>query len=55
MHQVKWGDHVVLVVHLPEGPFIADVGLGEGPRWPFKVENASWTEDRAAMGDEIVE
>ena len=43
--QVKWGDHVVLVVHLPEGPFIADVGLGEGPRWPFKVENASWTED----------
>ncbi|CAL1157590.1 unnamed protein product [Cladocopium goreaui] len=43
--EVKWGDHVVLVVHLPEGPFIADVGLGEGPRWPFKVENASWTED----------
>eukprot|EP00435_Cladocopium_sp_Y103_P010732 s1947_g2.t2 len=35
--EVKWGDHVVLVVHLPEGPFIADVGLGEGPRWPFKV------------------
>lgn len=42
--QVKWGDHVVLVVHLPEGSFIADVGLGEGPRWPFKVENAKWTE-----------
>jgi len=43
--EVKWGDHVVLVAHLPEGPFIADVGLGEGPRWPFKVEESSWTED----------
>ena len=35
---------MVLVVHMPEGSFIADAGLGEGPRWPFKVDNAKWTE-----------
>lgn len=43
--EAKWGDHVVLVAHLPEGSFVADVGLGEGPRLPFKVEDAEWTED----------
>ncbi|CAJ1367911.1 unnamed protein product [Effrenium voratum] len=43
--EAKWGDHVVAVVHLPEGQYVADVGLGEGPRNPFKLEPAAWKED----------
>lgn len=42
--EAMWGNHVVLVVHL-EDAYVADVGLGEGPRWPFKLAEASWVED----------
>ena len=38
----SWGHHVVAVVHLDEGLFIADVGLGDGPREPFHLVNQSW-------------
>lgn len=41
----SWGNHVVAIVHLPDGPYIADVGLGEGPRLPFRLETRSWVED----------
>ncbi|CAE7246094.1 CLCN6 [Symbiodinium natans] len=43
--EAMWGEHVVLVVHLEEGDFIADVGLGEGSRSPVRLEEAAWTED----------
>ncbi|CAE7942552.1 nhoA, partial [Symbiodinium sp. KB8] len=43
--EVMWGEHVVLIVHLEEGDFIADVGLGEGSRSPVRLEDAAWTED----------
>jgi N-hydroxyarylamine O-acetyltransferase len=42
---VKWGDHVVVVVHLTEGLFIADVGLGEGPTSPWRLTEQAWTEN----------
>ena len=42
--EAMWGNHVVLVVHL-EAPYVADVGLGEGPRAPFRVAPGRWRED----------
>eukprot|EP00927_Polykrikos_kofoidii_P043176 TRINITY_DN37227_c0_g1_i1.p1 TRINITY_DN37227_c0_g1~~TRINITY_DN37227_c0_g1_i1.p1 ORF type:complete len:311 (-),score=43.82 TRINITY_DN37227_c0_g1_i1:247-1179(-) len=41
----KYGNHVVLLVHLDGEAYIADCGLGEGPRTPFKLTKASWEED----------
>ncbi|CAE8624093.1 unnamed protein product, partial [Polarella glacialis] len=41
----KWGDHVVLMVHLDGTRFVADCGLGEGPRKPFKLASSVWEED----------
>jgi N-hydroxyarylamine O-acetyltransferase len=34
---VMVGNHLVLRVDLPEGPWIADVGFGDGPRDPFPL------------------
>mmetsp|Transcript_27153 Transcript_27153/g.68939 ORF Transcript_27153/g.68939 Transcript_27153/m.68939 type:complete len:353 (+) Transcript_27153:56-1114(+) len=41
----KWGAHVVAVVHLEDGAYIADVGLGEGPRSPIRLATDDWSED----------
>ena len=45
----KWGDHVVAVVHFGSGAciqsYVADVGLGEGPRKPFRVAEHNWVEN----------
>lgn len=32
------GNHLVLLVDLPEGPWIADLGFGDGPRDPFPLQ-----------------
>lgn len=32
------GNHLVLLVDLPEGPWIADVGFGDGSRDPFPLQ-----------------
>jgi len=43
----KWGNHVLLLVHFA-GPspccYVADVGLGDGPSRPFKLEAQRWEE-----------
>ena len=43
----KWGNHVVLLVHFA-GPspfcYVADVGLGDGPSSPFRLEAQCWEE-----------
>jgi len=41
----KWGNHVVLLVHLDGEAYVADCGLGEGPRAPFKLTRTAWEED----------
>eukprot|EP00747_Dinoflagellata_sp_TGD_P048743 gnl/TRDRNA2_/TRDRNA2_145789_c0_seq1.p1 gnl/TRDRNA2_/TRDRNA2_145789_c0~~gnl/TRDRNA2_/TRDRNA2_145789_c0_seq1.p1 ORF type:complete len:322 (+),score=50.55 gnl/TRDRNA2_/TRDRNA2_145789_c0_seq1:95-1060(+) len=40
-----WGGHVVVLVHLDCGTYVADVGLGDGPRRPFKLAGCTWEED----------
>ena len=40
-----WGNHVVAVVHLDGRRYIADAGLGDGPRYAFEVAPHSWEED----------
>eukprot|EP00929_Paragymnodinium_shiwhaense_P121610 TRINITY_DN93909_c0_g1_i1.p1 TRINITY_DN93909_c0_g1~~TRINITY_DN93909_c0_g1_i1.p1 ORF type:complete len:320 (-),score=39.89 TRINITY_DN93909_c0_g1_i1:391-1350(-) len=40
-----WGDHVVVVVHLHGDKYIADVGLGEGPRSAVPLQARAWQED----------
>ena len=39
-----WGDHVVLVAHMSEGHFVADVGLGTGPSGLMRLEEHAWSE-----------
>jgi len=42
-----WGNHVVLVVHLAEGgKWVADVGLGDGPKRCFELVEHEWVEDQ---------
>ncbi|CAK0858810.1 unnamed protein product [Prorocentrum cordatum] len=41
----KWGNHVVLLVHVDGSSYVADVGLGEGPTQVFPLEEGAW-EDR---------
>jgi N-hydroxyarylamine O-acetyltransferase len=31
------GDHLILLVTLPEGQYLADVGFGDGPIWPLPL------------------
>lgn len=38
-------DHLALVVALPEGEFLADVGFGDGPRGPVRWPAGEWEED----------
>jgi N-hydroxyarylamine O-acetyltransferase len=45
-----WGEaseanHLVLWVRLPEGPVLADVGLGCGPMRPFDIAEAAFSDD----------
>jgi N-hydroxyarylamine O-acetyltransferase len=37
MGEVMVGNHLVLLVDSPEGPWIADVGFGDGPRDPYPL------------------
>src|SRR5262245_9960527 len=37
MGDANLGNHLVLLVDLPEGPVIADVGFGDGPIGPFDL------------------
>ncbi len=39
------GNHLVLLVDLPEGPWIADVGFGDGPRDPFPLREGPVVSD----------
>eukprot|EP00746_Dinoflagellata_sp_MGD_P005951 gnl/MRDRNA2_/MRDRNA2_111548_c0_seq1.p1 gnl/MRDRNA2_/MRDRNA2_111548_c0~~gnl/MRDRNA2_/MRDRNA2_111548_c0_seq1.p1 ORF type:complete len:332 (+),score=52.59 gnl/MRDRNA2_/MRDRNA2_111548_c0_seq1:86-1081(+) len=41
----RWGDHMVALVHLDDGIYCADVGLGEGPRSAFPLREHTWEED----------
>jgi len=41
----KWGNHIVLLAHLADGPYIADVGLGDGPSRPFALATHAWEEE----------
>lgn len=41
----KWGNHVVCVVHLQDRLWVSDVGLGDGPRLPFPLEDHSFTQE----------
>ena len=51
--RTKWGNHVLLVVHAlaraeeedgGEAMYVSDVGLGDGPRAPFRIAEGSWHE-----------
>ena len=44
----KWGNHVVCVVHLQGELWVSDVGLGDGPRFPFLLQEHSFVEDNAS-------
>lgn len=37
------GNHLALLVQLPEGPFIADVGFSHGPIAPFALREGAFT------------
>lgn len=39
------GNHLVLLVDLPEGPWIADVGFGDGARDPFPLRDGPIVSD----------
>ncbi|MBF6593471.1 MAG: arylamine N-acetyltransferase [Thermaceae bacterium] len=39
------GNHLVLLVHLPEGDFIADVGFGDGFLRPIPLREGSYIQD----------
>jgi N-hydroxyarylamine O-acetyltransferase len=39
MGEVAVGNHLVLLVALPQGPWIADLGFGDGPRDPFPLRD----------------
>ncbi len=39
------GNHLVLLVELDDGPWIADVGFGDGPRDPYPLQEGSIVSD----------
>lgn len=41
--------HALLLVHLPEGDYIADVGYARGYLTPFKLHETSWQSDSRAL------
>ena len=43
------GNHMVLVVHLDGHEIVADAGLGDGPLFPFPLEERAWDEDGFAF------
>ena len=49
------GNHLVLLVELDEGPWIADVGFGDGPRDPFPLRAGPIVSDGFAYGLERVD
>jgi N-hydroxyarylamine O-acetyltransferase len=40
------GNHLVLKVELPEGPYVADVGFGDGPIEPFPITVHAFNDGR---------
>ena len=48
-------NHLVLWVKLPEGPFLADVGLGCGPTAPFAIAEAAFESDGFSFSLETTE
>jgi N-hydroxyarylamine O-acetyltransferase len=49
------GNHLVLRVDIEGGPFLADVGLGDGPLRPFAIREASFTAGDHAYRVETIE
>ena len=49
------GNHMVLFVHLDGRRVVADVGLGDGPLYPFPLEERRWDEDGFEFGLERIE
>lgn len=43
------GNHLVLLVHLPEGDFIADVGFGDGFLRPIPLKEGTYVQDGFAF------
>eukprot|EP01052_Picozoa_sp_SAG31_P025200 SAG31_NODE_2196_length_6219_cov_1.796569_1_plen_247_part_10 len=50
----RMGNHVVLLVHLESGSYIADVGLGEATRLPMRLCTHKWVEGTDEVGAEGV-
>lgn len=48
----EWGNHCVPVVHIEGKMYIADVGIGGGPAFPFEVSAGSWHENGFSYGME---
>jgi len=44
------GNHMVLTVHLDGRKLVADVGLGDGPLYPFPLEEREWEENGFTFG-----
>lgn len=44
------GNHMVLLVHLDGHTLVADVGLGDGPLYPFPLEEHEWSENGFSFG-----
>src|SRR5690349_2749098 len=44
------GNHLVLLVDLPEGPWIADVGFGDGSRDPYPLQEGTIVSDGFQYG-----
>ena len=49
------GNHMVLIVHLDDRKLVADVGLGDGPLYPFPLEERRWEEEGFEFGLERIE
>ena len=43
------GNHLTLQIHLREGPYLADVGFGDGPLEPFPIRAGEFSDGRFAF------